>query len=235
MTASFVSVALLSILAIAFAKSTGAIVALAAVAPVFVASMWRARGGRKEEASRRRMSAWPAAIVVAWIALSLFLTAWLPYQGERHWGPPLVQKLAFQTWSGSVRLSQYRETWALLRDHPIRGAGLAGYPQAIAPYHEDPRVEIFLYPHNVLLAVWVELGLAGLLVFLVMLYQFFRTVLTAYGLRLTAASIAAMLVLLIHGLVDVPYFKNDLALLFWVIIAIAVVLSDRLENRTQST
>jgi hypothetical protein len=29
----------------------------------------------------------------------------------------------------------------------------------------------------------------------------------------------AMTVIVVHGLVDVPYFKNDLAVLFWAIIA----------------
>src|SRR3989338_8758214 len=113
-------------------------------------------------------------VVAGWIVTSIVLTAWLPYQGERRWGPPIVQKLTFQKWSGSVRLAQYRETWQLLRYHPIRGAGLAGYQTAIRPYHEDSRVEIFLYPHNLLLAVWVELGLAGLIIFLTILYQMFR-------------------------------------------------------------
>jgi hypothetical protein len=31
---------------------------------------------------------------------------------------------------------------------------------------------------------------------------------------------AAMITIIIHGLVDVPYFKNDLAILFWIIMAL---------------
>ena len=99
---------------------------------------------------------------------------------------------------------------------------------AIRPYHEDARVEIFLYPHNLLLAVWVELGLAGLLIFLTILYQFFRACFSpphggrgnARGWGLRAGLVVALSVILIHGLVDVPYFKNDLAMLFWVIVAL---------------
>jgi hypothetical protein len=30
----------------------------------------------------------------------------------------------------------------------------------------------------------------------------------------------AFLTIIIHGLVDVPYFKNDLAVFFWVLLAI---------------
>jgi len=30
--------------------------------------------------------------------------------------------------------------------------------------------------------------------------------------------LGALVVIIVHGLVDVPYFKNDLSLLFWLII-----------------
>ena len=33
--------------------------------------------------------------------------------------------------------------------------------------------------------------------------------------------VAILAQMIIHGLVDVPYFKNDLALVFWVILALA--------------
>ena len=29
----------------------------------------------------------------------------------------------------------------------------------------------------------------------------------------------AMIVIVVHGIVDVPYFKNDLALIFWALLA----------------
>ncbi len=35
---------------------------------------------------------------------------------------------------------------------------------------------------------------------------------------------AAMVVIVIHGLVDTPYFKNDLAILFWLIIGLLITL-----------
>jgi len=36
-----------------------------------------------------------------------------------------------------------------------------------------------------------------------------------------------MFVILIHGLVDVPYFKNDLAILFWLIFGIIFLLDKK--------
>jgi len=32
--------------------------------------------------------------------------------------------------------------------------------------------------------------------------------------------LSAMVVIVVHGLVDVPYFKNDLAVMFWALIAL---------------
>ena len=32
-----------------------------------------------------------------------------------------------------------------------------------------------------------------------------------------------MVVLLVHGLVDTPYFKNDLSVLFWLIIGLGII------------
>ncbi len=230
----FIGVALLSLFAIILARSTGALIALAVALSVWVCSAWsrRLRKARPTEIHDREKG-WDArwvtrravGVILVWVLVSLALTAWLPYRHEQpKWGPPIIQKLTFQKWSGSVRLAQYRETWALLRDHPIRGAGLAGYQQAIRPYHEKQDVEIFLYPHNLLLAIWSELGLAGLLLFLATLYQFFKFVLVkcqVSGVRCGTA--AALLALLVHGLVDVPYFKNDLAMLFWVIVAVGTI------------
>ena len=35
---------------------------------------------------------------------------------------------------------------------------------------------------------------------------------------------ATMVALLVHGLVDVPYFKNDLSVLFWLIVGSLIIL-----------
>ncbi|MBI4143223.1 O-antigen ligase family protein, partial [Candidatus Uhrbacteria bacterium] len=183
MTVGFAAVAFLSLLAIIFAKSTGALVALAVALPFLAILFWRQRGKRtggaeggspaarrsssstvgvRSDRTRLRAGVYAASVIIVWIATSIAITAWLPYQRDlERIRNPVVRKLAFGAWSGSVRLEQYRETWSLLRDHPIRGAGLAAYQMAIVPYHRNSRVEIFLYPHNLLLAVWVELGLVG--------------------------------------------------------------------------
>jgi O-antigen ligase len=206
--------ALLSLPAIFFTRSVGAMIAvivgMIAWAKLHVLHRWFTRHARL----------FAILLVAGWVAGSLVLTAWLPNQPERpRDGSELWQKLSFQQWSGSVRLSQYRETWDLLREHPFQGGGLANYPNAIRPYHEKSDVEIFQYPHNFLLAVWSELGLAGVGILLILLAILFHRAFSSPSPIRTAVA-AAMIVLLVYGLVDVPMMKNDLAVLWWVFIAL---------------
>ncbi len=124
----------------------------------------------------------------------------------------LIEKIAWQDSSEQVRISQWKETWELLKDHSILGVGLSGFPSALVPYHRDTHLEIFQYPHNIFLNIWVELGLLGLIAFFMLTFLVVR-------LRRVCA-VFPLLLMFLHGLVDVPYFKNDLAVLTWVFIAL---------------
>jgi O-antigen ligase len=97
----------------------------------------------------------------------------------------------------------------MLADRPIQGAGLGAYPTVIKPYHKATWMEIFQYPHNILLNLWSETGLLGILAFTWMCFTWFRLS------KLRLPLLLPLIAILIHGLVDVPYFKNDLALAFF--------------------
>jgi len=133
----------------------------------------------------------------------------------------LLPEITFQNPSGQVRLTIWQETWQLLQDQPLTGAGLAGYQQAVAPYHQAKHIEIYQYPHNLILNFWTELGLFGLIAFIWLLVIVFRHLYRQRSRPLTPILIALLVVILVHGLVDVPYFKNDLAIFFWVIVGLA--------------
>lgn len=148
--------------------------------------------------------------------------------------PKVQEKLLLQDYSGTIRLSQWRETAELLKDNVIFGVGLSGYPAALVPYHEDTWIEIFQYPHNIILNIWVELGLLGLVAFvllaLTVLHRFWKN-------RDDVVAIivfVALLEMLIHGLVDVPYFKNDLAILTWSLLAILSLSPHKVEGNSKS-
>jgi len=143
----------------------------------------------------------------------------------------LREQILLQDWSGRVHVIGWKESLAMLRDHPIFGAGLDGFKTAVAPYHHAQGVEIFQYPHNLFLAIWSELGLLGLLGFVCVFVWLFvasarkRTphpTLSPSGAR-GKYIIAVFIAILIHGLVDVPYFKNDLAMMFWLFIVLVAL------------
>lgn len=126
--------------------------------------------------------------------------------------PSISAKLMLQDTSGLVRRAQWSETFHMLADHPYFGVGLNGYPTALVPYHDATTYEIFQYPHNVFLNVWSELGLLGLVGFLGLTIFSFRFAWQHREDPWTLACFAALLTMLIHGLVDVPFMKNDLAI-----------------------
>ncbi|MDP3043621.1 MAG: O-antigen ligase family protein [bacterium] len=109
--------------------------------------------------------------------------------------------------------------------------------------HWQP-TEIYLYPHNIIFNFWSELGLVGMVLFIWIIGKFFvigiwdlfghwslpaplrsvrpggfKNLGTEKNRYIVIGLIGAMIVVVVHGLVDVPYFKNDLAVMFWLLIA----------------
>jgi putative inorganic carbon (hco3(-)) transporter len=126
------------------------------------------------------------------------------------------------------RLRIWSDTWHMLKDHPLFGAGLRAYSRVMKPYVTGGR-EPELYPHDVYLAIWSELGLLGLVAFValvgVLLWLAWRAYSLATGFYrpLTWGAAAAMVTIVVHGIFDTPIFKNDLAIEFWMVAAYAVV------------
>ena len=193
----------LGIAAIAFAVSEGAMIGVAAGLMIFCV------------AYRPLRILAVCSIIAACLIVSLYRPATDYVSGI----------LGMTDDSTSVRAVVWRESWAMLKDHPVFGAGLAGYPAIMSAYHSVQHIEIFQYPHDIFLNFWSETGLIGLIGFLGIVILFFVRIVPVARRRpddpWIAAVAAAMVALLVHGLVDVPYFKNDLAMLFWLIVALA--------------
>lgn len=125
--------------------------------------------------------------------------------------------------SGLVRQQIWVTSWALIQQRPVLGLGPNNFEAAYRrelPKHYFPPLEwLVAQPHNLALALWLETGLLGLLTFAALCCCYVRTVWRNFLPRpdqraAAVASMAALTAILIHGLVDTPYFKNDLAPLF---------------------
>lgn len=123
--------------------------------------------------------------------------------------------------SGLVRKEIWVTSWALIRQNPLVGIGPNNFEaayQAEVPKHYFPPLEwLVAKPHNLYLALWLELGLLGLLAFMAPLIRHIRLLRKHFILMpeekaVAVASLAALVAILVHGLVDTPYFKNDLAM-----------------------
>ncbi|MFY9484426.1 MAG: O-antigen ligase family protein [Patescibacteria group bacterium] len=131
--------------------------------------------------------------------------------------------------SNNIRYEIWKTTKEMLMENPrnfIFGVGLGNYqhyfteftkgrvnyPEFIAPKA--------LTPHNVFLAMWMSGGLVMLVAFVWLLVLAFRQ-------KDALPGQAALVALIGHGLVDTPYFKNDLSVLFWVLIVLTMLGSSK--------
>ncbi len=202
---------LLSMVAIVMARSQGAALGVAAGLASF--------GWTFNRKYRRQ------TIIIAIILLGLAFAV----APSRNY---LIKRIEFQTLSEQLRLNIWQGAADMIKTHPLLGVGLRGY-QELAPkyqkFYYQPGTKILVsvethpYPHDLFLAIWAELGLYGLLIFLLVIVQFFLQLKQDKKLDhfLSISLMAAITTILVHGLVDTPYFKNDLAIIFWVVIALA--------------
>ncbi|MFW0862717.1 MAG: O-antigen ligase family protein [Candidatus Komeilibacteria bacterium] len=165
------------------------------------------------------------------------------------------EKITISDYSGQIRRAQWTETISMLKDNPFTGGGLANYQEAVKQYHSSgitindkwQPVEVFLYPHNIILNFWTEVGILGLIstlwLFIILGVLIYRINIKKkwlpiykkeYITHLSLGVGASLIVIIIHGIVDVPYFKNDLSILFWLIVGITIVLYNHTVNKKLS-
>lgn len=233
----------LSTIAIFFARSEGALAALIITALIIAVI-----------ANKKSRKIAVIFFIISAISLSLYPPSY----------NYLKTRITLMDLSGQIRQQQWRETIDMLKDgRLLTGAGLANYQEALLPYHQegifvkdinDPDwhrkvvwdkeyhkkawqpVEIYLYPHNILLNFWTEITILGAILFIWLIIRalfeliFLYKKLSPNQKSISLGVIGALIVIFIHGLVDVPYFKNDLAILFWLIIALAGIIKIKNEK-----
>ncbi|MDQ3810467.1 MAG: O-antigen ligase family protein, partial [Chloroflexota bacterium] len=172
---------------------------------------------------RRRRAATTLAIT---LAISLAVVSALAVVGV------LPERLNPLRQTGGFRVDLWLSAVAMVRDHPLLGVGLDNFAYL---YQQDYLREGAIaepnlsHPHNWLLNIWLELGLAGLVAFVALVAIFFGRALRQRG-WLAAGAVGAMTDLLVHGLIDNSYFLVDLAFLFWLILTVVDDASARIES-----
>jgi O-antigen ligase len=168
--------------------------------------------------SHRQRWLWLAGLVAAGLSLALI--------------PVIRLRIAAEFGSTGVGLLSGRpELWAnslkMLEQTPVFGAGLSGFKHQMAVAVPGYQL-LVMYPHNIVLNFWSETGLLGLISFGAIIV--IAMTVSWRGSRFGAAEwrpihlgvLLALVAVLVHGLVDVPILKNDLAFEFWALIALTM-------------
>ncbi len=135
----------------------------------------------------------------------------------------LVYKFGMRPETDSMRFEIYRYSWQMIKENPIWGVGLSNFQNHLSnmPLSDSFRQIVLPYayhPHNLYFALWLNFGLLGLIAFMGIVALTICNIIKSknvYSILITAAMISV----LIHGIFDTTYFKNDLSTIFWLIVA----------------
>lgn len=138
--------------------------------------------------------------------------------------PAIEDRFSTAVSSLAGRVQLVTVTLRMLHDHPLFGVGLGGYSFKLNG--QTPEV----YPHDIWLTFWVEIGMLGVIAFAVILFGLLwrgwrawpRTM--GFDRAVLWGVLGALVLWTVHGLVDSPYWKNDMSVEFWVLAAIEIAI-----------
>lgn len=221
-------------LALLGTKSYAAMLAVA-VACIFYFGLeyWRKKG---KAATASRNFPWKFVLGIVGLAVVTLVVIFLI--------DPLKWQAMFQFAernSSSVRIEVYTIAWGLIADNWLLGIGMGQFPalyqiEAVNILGHVPFEWNMLHPHNLFLAMWLNFGLLGLAAFTFVLavclqkaWTHFQTFaaeeITGIG-KIRVIAFSLLLVIFVHGFFDTPFFKNDLSLLFWMIVAVLMAVKE---------
>lgn len=131
------------------------------------------------------------------------------------------------------RMMIWRSAVSIISDHPFLGIGIGRFQEMYLAYQKY--FPLYLewavpQPHNLYLAVWLQTGIIGLAGFIFLISAWLKKMFILWRLstqedntKKTSALLIALVVLfLLLGIVDTPFFKTDLAFIFWLILALGI-------------
>lgn len=149
-----------------------------------------------------------------------------------------ARALDFTQGTNFYRIRVMQSAWQAIQERPLTGLGLDQFLYAFRDSYIYPDAwpePNLSHPHNILLDFWVRLGLGGVLLLVGFLgasvlglrraYQHWRN--QAFWGWVTLGIIGAMVDTLIHGLLDNSIFVADLAIVFFLMLALISSLEAR--------
>ncbi len=189
----------------------------------------------------------------AWLAITVAIIVffWLKYRNiaqKKYVAIFLVLLLIFLGWASFSKLKNiqnlgersslasrfmiWKSAGLMIESNSFFGIGTGNFQNKYLEYQKyfPPYLEWSApQPHNIFLAFWLESGLVGLVGFTILLFYFFQDNKKAimYNRDFGILFLGIMIYILVHGLVDTTYWRNDLAVVFWVVIAANLYSKER--------
>lgn len=124
--------------------------------------------------------------------------------------------------SFASRVMIWNASSRMIAEHPFFGIGPRNFQEAYLVLQPEfpPYLEWAVpHPHNIFLSFWLFTGVVGLFGFVLLLFILFRRVFPDtddIAPILSGTLFGLLTAFCMHGLVDTPYFRNDLSYAFWV-------------------
>ncbi|EKE11565.1 MAG: O-antigen polymerase [uncultured bacterium] len=124
--------------------------------------------------------------------------------------------------SAASRMMIWSSAMKIGLDNPAIGIGPGNFQNKYLEYQKyfPPYLEWAVpQPHNLFLAFWLQAGVLGIVGFLWILFLWFRKFIQKNEKQKEDyICLGIIIYIMVHGLFDTTYFKNDLAIIFWLII-----------------
>ncbi|MDZ4385173.1 MAG: O-antigen ligase family protein [Candidatus Moranbacteria bacterium] len=136
------------------------------------------------------------------------------------------------------RMMIWNSAGKMIVDNAFLGIGPGNFQDKYLEYQKyfPPYLEWAVpQPHNLFLAFWLQAGLAGLAGFLAILVLWFRDLSGSWKKEVDWGAAAIIIYILVHGIFDTTYFKNDLAVLFWLSFFVGIKKSSELGSERKTT
>ena len=145
--------------------------------------------------------------------------------------------------SATLRIAIWESTLSMISQNPLLGIGWGAYWLVYPKYDyflNDPSIIIY-HAHNTYLHIAAEIGLIGLMVFLVLFFAYmvksylvFTSTKDSWLKGIMLGVLSALFALFISGFTDHILFSMQISMIFWFINAIVITASNLKDNNISS-
>ena len=133
------------------------------------------------------------------------------------------------------RIMIWQSAEKILEDNFLWGIGPGNFQSKYLEYQKyfPPYLEWAVpQPHNLCLAFWLQGGILGLAGFICLVFYWIGEIMKIIRSKISSendfkkiapALLGIMIYILLHGIADTPYWKNDLAIVFWTVFSLGAV------------